>query len=119
MDDIIYSLADLEYCSCQFEIPERSILVKSFLVSLASYITVAALLSISAGAASPVKNTNVSSNVGKELKSLPSLHLLKLGGGSKVAPLNVDVIQKQLPACRVVLVDNKYEFAKKIFSPLH
>lgn len=64
-------------------------------------------------------DTNVSSNVGKELKSLPSLHLLRLGGGGKAAPLNVDVIQKQLPACRVVFVDNKDEFAKKIFSPLH
>jgi len=63
-------------------------------------------------------DTNVSSNVGKELKSFPSLRMLKLGGG-KAAPLDVAAIQKQLPGCRIVLVDNKDEFAKKIFSPLH
>ena len=63
-------------------------------------------------------DTNISNNVGKELKSLPQLHLLRLGGG-KTEQLNLATIQKQLPACRVVFVDTKDEFAKRIFSPLH
>jgi len=65
-----------------------------------------------------LSDTNISNNAGKELKSLPKLGTLRLGG-QKFARLDPSAIGKQLPGCHIIFAKGKDDFAKMIFSPLH